>query len=177
MISIYEHSVGGNATFLLNIPPTKEGLFHENDVKRLHEIGEYKKKCYGKNLLEKASLFCEEQKKGFEIENVRSDDYDSYFKTSDGQRNCRIHIKFDKEYDIHRVVLKENIKKSQRIEAFRILTVHDGSEKCIFEGTVVGYKKIALLDEIKTKELIKELVIEIIDSRVAPTLSYIGIFE
>ena len=80
-------------------------------------------------------------------------------------------------FDIHRVVLKENIKKSQRIEEFRILTVHDGSEKCIFEGTVVGYKKIALLDEIKTKELIKELVIEIIDSRVAPTLSYIGIFE
>ena len=38
---------------------------------------------------------------------------------------------------------------------------------------MVGYKKIALLDEIKTKEL----VIEIIDSRVAPTLSYIGIFE
>lgn len=73
--------------------------------------------------------------------------------------------------------MKENIKKSQRIEAFRILTVHDGSEKCIFDGTVVGYKKIALLDEIKTKELIKELVIEIIDSRVAPTLSYIGIFE
>lgn len=71
MISIYEHSVGGNATFLLNIPPTKEGLFHENDVKRLHEIGEYQKKCYGKNLLEKASLFCEEQKKGFEIENLR----------------------------------------------------------------------------------------------------------
>ena len=74
-------------------------------------------------------------------------------------------------------LVKENIKKSQRIEAFRILTVHDGSEKCIFDGTVVGYKKIALLDEIKTKELIKELVIEIIDSRVAPTLSYIGIFE
>lgn len=95
LISIYEHSVGGNATFLLNIPPTKEGLFHENDVKRLHEIGEYQKKCYGKNLLEKASLFCEEQKKGFEIENLRNDDYDSYFTASDGQRNCRIHIKFE----------------------------------------------------------------------------------
>lgn len=55
--------------------------------------------------------------------------------------------------------------------------MYEGSEKCIFEGTVVGYKKIALLDQIKTKELVKELVIEIIDSRVAPTLSYIGIFE
>ena len=58
-----------------------------------------------------------------------------------------------------------------------ILTVYEGSEKCIFEGTVVGYKKIALLDQIQTKELVKELVIEIIDSRVAPTLSPIGIFE
>ena len=58
-------------------------------------------------------------------------------------------------------------------EQFTILTVYDGSEKCVFEGTVVGYKKIVLLDKIKTKEL----VIEIIDSRVAPTLSYIGIFE
>lgn len=86
------------------------------------------KEMLWQNLLEKASLFCEEQKKGFEIENVRNDDYDSYFTTLDGQRNCRIHIKFDKEYDIHRVILKENIKKSQRIEAFRILTVHDGSE-------------------------------------------------
>lgn len=58
-----------------------------------------------------------------------------------------------------------------------ILTVYEGSEKCVFEGTVVGYKKIALLDQIQTKELVKELIIEIIDSRVAPTLYYIGIFE
>ena len=62
-------------------------------------------------------------------------------------------------------------------EQFTILTVYDGSEKCVFEGTVVGYKKIALLDQIQTKELVKELVIEIIDSRVAPTLFYIGVFD
>ena len=84
-----------------------------------------------------------------------------------------IEKRFDDTCFTKETALKENIKKSQRIEAFRILTVHDGSEKCIFEGTVVGYKKIALLDQIQTKEL----VIEIIDSRVAPTLSYIGIFE
>ena len=68
-------------------------------------------------------------------------------------------------------------KTYEFLKEIKFYKMHDGSEKCIFEGTVVGYKKIALLDEIKTKELIKELVIEIIDSRVAPTLSYIGIFE
>ena len=41
LINIYYNSVGGNATFLLNIPPTKDGLFHENDVQRLCEMGEY----------------------------------------------------------------------------------------------------------------------------------------
>ena len=32
LLDIYYNSVGGNATFLLNIPPTKSGRFHENDV-------------------------------------------------------------------------------------------------------------------------------------------------
>ena len=43
LIHIYYNSVGGNATFLLNIPPTREGIFHENDVKRLEEMGDYLK--------------------------------------------------------------------------------------------------------------------------------------
>lgn len=41
LIHVYENSVGGNATFLLNIPPTPEGLFHERDVERLKELGDY----------------------------------------------------------------------------------------------------------------------------------------
>ena len=40
LMEIYYNSVGGNSTLLLNIPPTKEGLFHPNDVKRLGEIGD-----------------------------------------------------------------------------------------------------------------------------------------
>ena len=33
LVHIYDRAVGGNATMLLNIPPTPEGLFHETDVK------------------------------------------------------------------------------------------------------------------------------------------------
>ena len=39
LADIYIRSVGGNCTFLLNIPPTTSGLFHENDVRRLAELG------------------------------------------------------------------------------------------------------------------------------------------
>lgn len=40
LMNIYYKSVGGNSSLLLNIPPDKNGLFHENDVKRLKEIGD-----------------------------------------------------------------------------------------------------------------------------------------
>lgn len=173
LIHIYENSVGGNGTFLLNIPPTREGLFHENDVRRLYEFGAYRKECYGKNLLEKAALQCEEGMEGFGIDQARTDSYDTYFAAPDGQRSCRICVTFSDEETVRRVVLKENITKSQRIEAFRILAKQDGVMKCVYEGTVVGYKKIAVLDGVRTDKL----VIEITDARIAPTLSFVGIYE
>ena len=39
---IYFTSAGMNAVLLLNIPPDRRGLFHEADVRRLREFGEWK---------------------------------------------------------------------------------------------------------------------------------------
>ena len=57
LMNVYNCSVGGNSTFLLNIPPTPDGLFHENDVKRLEEIGDYLRSNFTGNLLDSAELF------------------------------------------------------------------------------------------------------------------------
>ena len=38
MVDIYYKSVGRNALLLLNLPPDKRGLIHENDVKALTEF-------------------------------------------------------------------------------------------------------------------------------------------
>ena len=168
LIRVYEGSVGGNATYLLNIPPTPQGLFHENDVKRLREFGEYLRSTYGKNLLDEARLFADSCAPGREIENVRRDGYESFFKTADGVRACRIAISLPREEEIAHVVLKENILCSQRIEAFRILS----GERILYEGTVVGYKKIASFPPVRTDNL----TIEILDARVAPTLSFLGVY-
>src|SRR5690606_12158195 len=39
VFDIYERSVGGNSTFLLNIPPNREGKFSPEDVTSLTEAG------------------------------------------------------------------------------------------------------------------------------------------
>ena len=105
---------------------------------------------------------------GYEIDAVRTDNYDHFFKTEDYARSCHISISFPEVTEVKRIVLKENILCSQRIEAFRILA--DG--RPVYEGTVAGYKKIAVFEPVR----VKKLTIEILDARVAPTLSFIGVY-
>lgn len=188
LMHIYYNSVGGNATFLLNIPPTKEGLFHENDVKRLKEMGDYIKSIFAVNLLDKAELsvgriddtgsainnsadggqdlFVEE---GCGIEGVRTDGYECFFKPKEGTRKVDIMISFSGPVRVSHVVLKENILMSQRIESFEIM---DERQTILYQGTTVGYQKIAVFTETE----VKELHIRVTDARVCPTLSFIGVY-
>ena len=174
LLDIYYRSVGGNTGLLLSIPPTKEGLFHENDVKRLRQIGEYLRKTFAKNLLEGATLKADTWKEGYEIEQVRQDDYDGCFRTEDGVRTAEITITFPEPKKVSHVVLKENIRMSQRIENFEVVAMDlkSGEENAVGCGTVVGYKRIIRFPEIRTNSL----TIRITDSRVCPTLSFIGVY-
>jgi alpha-L-fucosidase len=169
LLHIYYNSVGGNATFLLNIPPTKEGLFHENDVNRLNEIGAYLKAVFAKNLLEEAEISVDSFEKGHEIEQVRKDCYEGFFKTEDGTREAEISITFTGLTKVTHLVLKENIQMSQRIESFE---VSDREGNLLYQGNTVGYKKIVKIPETVTEGL----KIHIKDARVCPTLSFIGVY-
>ena len=172
LIDIYEKSVGGNATFLLNIPPTRDGLFHANDVKRLRELGDYIRETYKENLADMAVLEASGSQEGFGIENVRTDTYEACYKTPDGITDCSISLKWEKDICMKYLVLKENILFSQRIEKFEIQALHHGEFQTAYEGTVVGYKKIIPIDAINTSEI----RIRILDARVAPTLSFVGVY-
>lgn len=105
LIHIYNNSVGGNATFLLNIPPTKEGLFNENDVKRLEEIGEYLKKAFSENLLEQAEISSDSG----DISKARKDNYEEYFVAEKGINTAEITAEWKSPVTVRNIVLKENI--------------------------------------------------------------------
>lgn len=50
LMDLYYRSVGRGASFLLNVPPDRRGLLHENDVKSLREFGRRVKGTFEKNL-------------------------------------------------------------------------------------------------------------------------------
>ena len=123
LIRIYESSVGGNASFLLNIPPTPEGLIHENDAARLRELGTYLRETYRRDLAEEARI-------------TRTED--------------TVHLLWLEPVTVSRIVLMEDIAQSQRVEAF---AVYDGGGTELYSGTVIGYKKIVPLESCVTDRL------------------------
>ena len=173
LINIYMNSVGGNATFLLNVPPTNEGLIHENDVKLLKEIGLYLERSFQYNLTENAILLSDTHADGHSIDTTRIDSYDQFFMTEKGNTNASIAIKWNAPVQIGNIVLKENICCSQRVERFEVEALIDGIYIKIYNGTVIGYKRIIPLGEIETKEI----RIKITDSRTEPTISFIGVYK
>lgn len=173
LINIYYNSVGGNATFLLNIPPTTEGLFHENDVKRLSEIGEYLDKAFKENLTATATLTADSTEKGFDIENALSDNYDSYYTPEKGKNNAEIIISWQENQNIGNIVLKENILNSQRVEEFSVDVMEEDGWKEVYKGTVIGYKRIVPLKSVTSSRI----RIRIKDSRCEPQLSFIAVYK
>ena len=172
LMDIYYRSVGGNGTFLLNIPPTPDGLFHENDVQRLKELGDTLRNAFRTNLLDQATLTADSAQEGYGIEHVRQENYDTFFKTTDGINHCVIEAAWDAPQSIRHIVMKENILLSQRVEAFKVEVCHGGSWQTVYKGTVIGYKKIIPLNNVEGDRL----RITIQDARVAPTLSFIGVY-
>ena len=172
---IYLKSVGGNTTLLLNIPPMKNGKIHEKDIAILKRLGEFINDTFKNNLLKNALITTvpEHDCRGNSPDMMRTDDYNTYFMNKEGDNKLLIEIKFDECKKLNYLVLKEAITFSQRVEKFNVYFNDESGNKIkIFEGTTIGYKRIIDLKGTKTDNL----TIEIEDSRVAPVMSFVGVY-
>ncbi len=169
---IYFRSVGGNSTLLLNIPPDTDGLLGKADVRRLKQLGETIRKAFETCLSEDAVFTADKCDGENLIENVKTDSYDTCFKTNDGENTVTITITLPEKRKIRMAVIKENILLSQRVESFTIDCAKKKGFIRLCEGTTVGYKKIA-----RFRPTVTDTVrITITDSRVAPAISHIALY-
>ena len=126
LFSTYLTSVGGNACFHLNVPPTPEGLFDPRDVERLRELGDLIRRELGTPIPAK-------------MESVPGcpPTQPQYTLTFDHpQKN----IKY--------LVLAEDLTYGQRIESFRITAdFASGGQYALCQGTTVGHKRICQLQD------------------------------
>ncbi|MCT4326045.1 alpha-L-fucosidase [Elizabethkingia anophelis] len=140
VFDIYERSVGGNATFLLNIPPNRDGKFSDQDVKVLSETGKRIKETYSKDLLQGAKG----PKQVLDHNDV----------TYSLLNNNQLIIETPKLVTFNRIMLQEAISThSERVESHAVDAWIDGEWKEIATATNIGYKRILRFPEITTQKI------------------------
>jgi alpha-L-fucosidase len=175
LFEIYLTSVGRGSTLLLNIPPDRRGLFHENDVKALAGFKALLKKEFGKNLAFKAAVKASNvraKSKKFAAANITDGNKETYWATDDELNNGSLEISLQKPVSIKYIVLQEYIKLGQRVKAFTVEAWKDGEWKKITEGTTIGYKRILKFDLVETSRI----RVKITDAKACPVISNIEVY-
>ena len=126
LLDIYYTSVGGNAQLLLNIPPDKRGLIHENDARRLRELGDRLRATFAVNLAGEAVM------SGSGDPGAASGDHDGSSWVFDLGRPTRFNV----------AMIKEDLGRGQRVESFALDAWQGTAWTEIAAGTTIGWKKL-----------------------------------
>jgi len=176
LLRFYETAVGGNAVLLLNVPPDREGRIHETDCRRLAELGDAIRSIFGTNLLEDASVSADIEDGAHPAANILKDDETWWRPEGENiaSEGCgaEIEIKLHRYTKITHIELREQIRESQRIEAFSVYAETGNGREKIYEGTTVGFRKICRFKPVETDRL--HITIE--RSRIYPTLRFAGAY-
>ncbi|MCC8071778.1 MAG: alpha-L-fucosidase [Bacteroidales bacterium] len=156
VFDIYERSVGGNCTFILNIPPNREGRFSPVDVAVLEEVGRRIRSTYDTDLLAGATTAPE----------LLDGDIHTWVPASEA-----IEIVLPAEQTINRFMLQEPIAdRGERIESVALDAWQDGAWQEIARGTNVGYKRILRFPNVITQRL----RVRVLESRLEPYVANVS---
>jgi alpha-L-fucosidase len=169
LLDIYFHSVGRNSVLLLNLPPDKEGLIDESDVRVLKEWKKLRDQIFNKNLIKKARITCAN---GIRSGAILDGQYDTYWTTGGNDTTSVIELSLQKPGTFNVLLLQENIAVGQRIEKFELDYWNGHAWEKAAEGTTVGYKRLLQFNSVTTDKV----RLQILSSRLNPTIAELGLY-
>ena len=175
LFELYLTSVGRGSTLLLNIPPDRRGLFHENDVAALQGFRKILDSVFATNLAEKATATARSYRgkmETFDAAKVLDGDAETYWATDDGVTTGSIELTWEAPQKLNYLVLQEYIKLGQRIAAFTVSVWEDGKWKEVQSQTTIGHKRILKLNGVETSKL----KVDITESLACPLISTIEVY-
>jgi alpha-L-fucosidase len=147
---VYFQSVGRNSKLLLNVPPGPDGLFHPNDVTRLHELH-----------TRLAALFTEDLASGRRVRWRRT-----------GARTGVAEVDLGRTVTAGLLRLEEDIARGQEIARYRVEAGVGDSWRDVARGLTIGYRKLDRLDA----GPVRALRIHIEDAVAPPRAIRVGLY-
>jgi alpha-L-fucosidase len=123
LMDIYYQSVGRNAVLLLNVPPDRRGLIHENDAARLAEMGAEINRRFGKAVAE-----------------------------TDG-KGTTIELALGKPAVVDHAVVMEDIRRGERVRGYVVEGLVGDTWRELCQGVIIGHKRIHQFEPIEVSQV------------------------
>ncbi|RXG11678.1 alpha-L-fucosidase [Leeuwenhoekiella aestuarii] len=175
LFELYLTSVGRGSTLLLNIPPDRRGLFHENDVAALQGFRKILDSVFAENLAKNATAVAntsQGETPVYAADKVLDGDAETYWATNDGVTTGSIELTWEAPQKLNYLVLQEYIKLGQRVAAFTVSVWEDGKWKEVQSQATIGHKRILKLNGVETSKL----KVDITESLACPLISTIEVY-
>lgn len=152
LMDIYFSSVGRNSVLLLNIPPDKDGLISDADIRSLRAWRKDWEATFTHDLTTNATIL-------------------NTGRSGDTTATIELQLHGPKTFDV--LMLQENIRVGQRVEKW-VFEYKDGGEwKTAAEGTTIGYKRLLRFPPVTTGKV----RLRILSSRLQPVIGRIGLYK
>jgi len=176
LVDIYYHSIGRNASFLLNFPVDRRGLIHEKDEEQLMKMVEVIRRDLETDLAWNAAVEASQVRgdsRKFDSRKVVDGDPASYWSTDDGVLSASLTFDFGRETSFNRFLVQEYIPLGQRVKEFSLEAWVNGAWEEIDRQTTIGYKRILRFDPVSSTKL----RLNILDAKACPTISNVEIYH
>ncbi len=165
LVELWFTSIGSNAGFLLNLPPDRRGLIHENDVEVIRKFNSILKEALSHNLATDAKL-SGECLHDCTVENLFVKDK---FYLPKGNKFV---VSLPEKRQINTLVLGEGVELGHKVTKIKATAQVGGEEKLLFENDIIGYTLAQRFDTVVTDEILVEL--EYLDT---PILRNFGLYR
>jgi len=176
LMETYYNSIGHNATLLLNFPIMPNGLIHPNDESAALEFGKALTEAFAVNLAENADAQATNVRggaKNYSATNVIDADNNSYWATDDSVTTASLTMDFKKPAKFNRFLIQEYITLGQRVKAFKIEALTEGTWREVANATTIGYKRIIRFPTVEATKI----RVAITQSKGCPVISNIGVYN
>jgi len=173
LLDISYRSVGRNSVLLLNVPPDRRGLLHENDVARLRDLRTALDETFKTNLAAGKAAKASSAAGDHAADKAVDGNGATYWTPADGATTGWLEVDLGGPVTFDRAMVQEMIATGQRVEQFALEAWDGQAWKEITKATTIGHKRLLRFPEVTTSRV--RLVI--LDSRDTPTIRQFGLFK
>lgn len=172
LIDLYCSSVGRNSKLLLNVPPTREGLFHDNDVRALAGFGQRRAALFaGGNRLAGAQVRASSG--AASASRLLDGDVDTHWSADAAEGSAWLEFELDQDIEFDMLCLQEAIEYGQHVANHRLERWQNGQWVPVCWGTTIGHKRLDRFDPVRARRL--RLLIEFAYD--TPRLSSVALYR